>query len=119
MPFIKINLPFLEKLKIIIIVKNTGSVGGKFNNCIYRRDCPNRGRRCEIYKCSEFKEEKCTLLNKPPYVCNGCKQKNQCTLTRHFYEAVYSQNEYIEKLSDVRKGVIINQDEINHLSTQR
>lgn len=98
------------------IVKNTGSVGRKFNNCIYRRTCENRGRNCNLTNCTEFKEEKCNQLNKPPYVCNGCKNKTQCTLTKHFYNAVYANDEYISTLSEVRSGVMIYKEEIDTLN---
>lgn len=54
---------------------NTGSVGRRFNNCLYRRTCPNKGKNYIISNCINFKEEKCPLLNKPPYVYNGCKKK--------------------------------------------
>ena len=37
------------------IVKNTGSVGRKFNNCIYRSTCENRGKNCNLTNCTEFK----------------------------------------------------------------
>jgi IS30 family transposase len=99
------------------IVKNTGGIGRKFNNCIYRRTCPNRGKNCNLHNCTEFKEEKCNLLNKPPYVCNGCKNKNFCTLTKHFYNAKYSDEEYNANLSEVRSGVMICQEEINNLNS--
>ena len=98
------------------IVKKTGSVGRKFNNCIYRSTCENRGKNCNLNNCTEFKEQKCNLLNKPPYICNGCKYKTQCTLTKHFYDAVYANNEYISTLSEVRSGVMIYQVEINTLN---
>lgn len=98
------------------IVKNTGSVGRKFNNCIYRSTCENRGKNCNLTNCIEFKEQKCNLLNKPPYVCNGCKYKTQCTLTKHFYDAVYANDEYISTLSEVRSGVMIYQEEIDNLN---
>lgn len=98
------------------IVKNTGGIGRQFNNCIYRKSCPNRGKNCNLNNCIEFQEQKCTLLNKPPYVCNGCKFKNQCTLTKHFYNAIYANNEYLDNLSESRSGVMIYQDEIDNLN---
>lgn len=98
------------------IVKNTGGIGRQFNNCIYRSTCPNRGKNCNLNNCTGFKEQKCNLLNKPPYVCNGCKLKNQCTLTKHFYDAVYANNEYLSNLSEVRSGVMIYQSEIDNLN---
>lgn len=98
------------------IVKNTGGIGRQFNNCIYRTTCPNRGKNCNIKNCSEFIEEKCNLLNKPPYVCNGCKNKARCTLTKHFYDANYANDEYKSNLSEVRSGIMIYQDELDNLN---
>ena len=99
------------------VVKNTGGIGRQFNNCIYRSTCPNRGKNCNLNNYTEFKEQKCNLLNKPPYVCNGCKLKNQCTLTKHFYDAAYANNEYLSNLSEVRSGVMIYQNEIDNLNS--
>lgn len=98
------------------IVKNMGGIGRQFNNCIYRKTCPNRGKNCNLFSCTEFEEQKCNLLNKPPYVCNGCKFKVQCTLTKHFYDACYANEEYLSTLSEVRSGVMINQNEIDCLN---
>ena len=98
------------------IVKNTGGIGRQFNNCIYRTSCPNRGKNCNLANCPEFKEDKCKFLDKPPYVCNGCKNKNQCTLTKHFYDANYANSEYMSNLSEVRSGIMIFQEEINNLN---
>ena len=98
------------------ITKNTGAVGRTFNNCLFRKTCPNRGRNCKLKNCSEFKEEICSLLNKAPYVCNGCKKKTQCTLSKRFYDSTYAHEEYMDCLTESRSGVIINQEEINHLN---
>lgn len=98
------------------IIKNSGSVGRKFNNCLFRKSCPNRGSKCNIKNCSEFVEEKCEKLSKPPYVCNGCKQKVHCTLSKNIYDGIYANNEYHDNLVDARSGIIINQDEIDYLN---
>ena len=98
------------------IIKNTGAVGRTFNNCLFRKTCPNRGGNCNLKNCSEFKEEICPLLNKAPYVCNGCKKKTQCTLSKQFYDSIYAQEEYMDCLTESRSGVVIDQEEINHLN---
>ena len=98
------------------VTKNTGGIGRRFNNCIYRATCPNRGKACKLHNCVEFKEEKCHLLNKPPYVCNGCEKKHLCTLTKHLYDAIYSHKEYIDTLSETREGILIDQSEIDYLN---
>lgn len=105
-----------REIKNHYITKNTGSVGRTFNNCSLRKICPNRGKNCNIKNCSEFVEEKCPLLNKTPYVCNGCKKRTQCTLSKRFYDANYAQEEYEDNLKESRSGIVIDQDEINYLN---
>ena len=90
-----------REIKNHYITKNTGSVGRAFNNCAFRKTCSNRGKNCNIKNCSEFVEEKCSLLNSSPYVCNGCKKRTQCTLSKRFYEAIYAQEEYKENLKEL------------------
>lgn len=98
-------------------VMNTGSVGRRFNNCLYRRSCPNRGKNCIISNCINFKEEKCPLLDKPPYVCNGCKMRTQCTLTKHIYDATFAFKEYRDVLIETRQGLWIDPSEIDYLNS--
>ena len=106
-----------REIKNHYVTKNTGSVGRVFNNCLFRRTCPNRGKNCNLKNCIEFVEEKCTLLSKSPYVCNGCKKRTQCTLSKKFYDASYAQNEYDENLKESRSGVVIDQNEIDYLNS--
>ena len=98
-------------------VMNTGSIGRRLNKCLYRRTCPNRGKNCHISSCINSTEEKCSLLNKSPYVCNGCKNKIHCTLTKHFYDAEFAFKEYKHVLSESRQGLLIDQSEIDHLNS--
>ena len=99
------------------LTKNTGGIGRQFNNCISRKTCINRGKNCNLNNCTMFCEEKCPLLNKPPYVCNGCKLKHQCTLSKRFYDSVYANSEYKDNLIDSRSGVIIEKEEIDNLNS--
>lgn len=90
-------------------IKNSDSYGRIFNNCIYRHDCritslcnnchQSRNRLCRYCLsckniCSNYKEEICSKLSNPPYICNPCKSLSHCTLSKHIYEASYSFNEY-------------------------
>ena len=43
-----------REIKNHYVTKNTGCVGRKFNNCIYRTTCPNRGKLCTLGNCSKF-----------------------------------------------------------------
>ena len=40
----------------------------------------------------------------------------KCTLTKHIYYALEANKKYEERLSESRRGIIITQDEINHLN---
>ena len=58
-------------------VMNTGSVGRRFNNCLYRRSCLNRGKTCVISNCINFKEENVLyLINLPMFVMDVSKELN-------------------------------------------
>lgn len=111
-------------------IKNSGGYGRVFNNCIYRNDCKitslcnnchqSKNRLCRYCLscknvCSNYKEEICSNLNKPPYVCNNCKNLSHCTSSKHIYECAYAFNEYKQVLSETRSGVIIDKEEIGNL----
>ncbi len=111
--------------------KESGGYGRVFNNCIYRNECKlnslcdnchqSKNRLCRYCLkcrnvCSKYKEEKCVKLNKPPYVCNSCKNISRCSLTKHIYEGAHAFNEYKQLLTESRSGVMIDQDEIDNLN---
>ena len=52
---------------------------------------------------------------KPPYVCNGCQDRNKCRLKKRFYRAKVADNRYRKTLSESRTGVNITEEEIKHL----
>ena len=104
------------EIKNHYLTKNTGCIGKNFNNCINRKNCPFNSKKCRLSKCTEFKEEVCFKLLKPPYVCNGCNIKQKCCLSKHYYEAAYSFNEYKDNLSESRSGVIITKQDIDNLN---
>ena len=106
-----------KEIKNLYKVMNTDSIDRIFNNCLYRRTGPNLGKNCNISNYINFKEETCSLLNKPPYVCNGCKKKNNCTLTKHFYNVEFAFKEHKEFLGENRQGLLIQQSKISHLNS--
>lgn len=112
-------------------IKDSGGYGRVFNNCIYRNECKinalcsnchqSKNRLCRYCLkcrnvCSKYKEEKCVKLDKPPYVCNSCKNFSRCTLTKHIYEGAHAFNEYKQLLTESRSGVMIDQEEIDNLN---
>ena len=79
---------------------NSVSYGRLHNDCIHRYECkspkgcercPNitgkcfRCTKCNLY-CDKFEKEICHKIDKPPYCCNGCNERNKCTLTKLLYD---------------------------------
>ena len=93
-----------------------------YNPCRHRRECKHFSdicnsckfqfgkfcRQCSKVKCftvcPDFEEMVCLKLQKPPYVCNGCKERSGCKLRRHLYDAKFAQNEYEAVRSESRQG---------------
>ena len=117
-----------------IEVRKVAGFGRVFNNCAIRHECnkvnavcqlclvPNI-KKCRICKegcyktCIDFMEETCPKLSKPPYVCNGCDDRNKCTLTKHYYYAFQANKSYESNLSDSRTGIVISQENIDRLNS--
>ena len=102
-----------------------GAYGHAFNECVYRYRCTESGicpskpdcvtKNCRFCKecnssCPRFKKEICSRLSKPPYVCNGCSQKNRCTLEKRIYDAKLADKEYRTVLSESREGFNLTED---------
>lgn len=58
---------------------------------------------------------KCDKLNKPPYVCNNCKNKRYCTNHKLYYNATLAQQNYENNLVESRSGVDITPDTIDEI----
>ncbi len=110
--------------------KKSGGLGLPFNPCIHRRSCDisflcdectsSRSKHCSLCSkchryCPDFVEEHCSRLDKPPYVCNGCKDRPRCTLEKRFYRARPANDEYKEVLSESRTGISYSEEEIKRL----
>ena len=55
---------------------------------------------------------KCTLLNKPPYVCNNCKLKRKdCGFDKRFYYAKKAHLNYHDNLVESRRAVVLDKEE--------
>ena len=65
--------------------------------------------------CRDFEKERCSRLDKAPYVCNGCPKKiNHCTIAHKYsYNAHFSNRKYRELLSDSRSGVNLTKRELH------
>ena len=117
-----------------LVFKRVGAPGRAFNACKHRfscleqhicSDCPGRKaysycKNCKICNsvCKQFEPEICSLLSKPPYVCNGCpKRTTSCTLEKRLYQPIDAQKEYRLVLSEARTGLSLSEAEITHLDS--
>ena len=64
---------------------------------------------------SSLKKFNCTLLEKPPYVCNGCKKKRYCHNSHYLYHASRAQKEYESNLRESREGTPLNKNSFYEL----
>lgn len=117
-----------KEIRKHLIFQKTGALGLGANCCINRKNCNYRKlcancqskRYCWTCKycnshCPDFKEEVCSKLDKPPYVCNGCDKLKSCTLEKRFYQASSADSEYKTILSESRQGISLSEPEIRHL----
>ena len=68
-------------------------------------------------RCPDFEELKCLKLQKPPYVCNGCKERSGCKLKRHLYDTKFDQTEYEAVRSESRKGFATEPAELRRIDS--
>jgi IS30 family transposase len=122
-----------KEVRSHLVFKKSGAYGRPFNNCMNRTHCQlygicdtcsfgseKRDHRCASCRrctdtCPGFKEEICPKLLKPPYVCNGCKDRRFCTLEKRIYDAASAQDEYSTILSESRLGAAVSDGDINRL----
>lgn len=105
-----------------------------FNPCKHRRKCGHysdicvpcerpairKCRNCDLpcfTHCSDYEELVCLQKQKPPYVCNGCEERQRCKLRKHLYDARYAQKEYAAVLSESRQGFAVSPDELTRIDT--
>lgn len=105
-----------------------GTVYNAKNFCIHRYHCKKTnacgkivlcGVKCAScptcnQTCKDFEKERCSRLDKAPYVCNGCPERiNHCTIAHKYtYNARFSERKYREKLSDSRAGINLTKHEL-------
>lgn len=114
--------------------EKTGAMGRAFNDCLLNvkrtctvhslcSKCTSRSNRpcwscgkC-IDTCTSYVPYLCPKLQKPPYVCNSCKERSKCSLEKSFYRAVHAQKEYDELKSESRSGFAVSEEELLHLDS--
>lgn len=115
-----------KEIKPHIYFKKVGGYGRIFNDCVNRRKCDYTNlcskkecrykicKNCKVcsFHCPDFEKDACEKLEKPPYVCNGCKLRQKCTLEKHLYSASFAQKEYDDIKRECRSGICISEKEL-------
>lgn len=65
--------------------------------------------------CPDFQKERCSKLDRAPYVCNGCSKKiNHCTIAHKYtYNARFADRKCRECLKDSRSGIAMTRQELH------
>lgn len=112
--------------------KKQGDFNRRFNDCELRSDCP-RFEECDREHCARktcsncrhwcgrscpsYRQEVCGHLLAVPYVCNSCRKRSRCTLTKVFYEACSAQEQYRKVLEESRQGVSMTEKEARDMQS--
>lgn len=88
----------------------------KSNPCKEYKNCIKRYFEC--YKiCIEFEElNPCEKSSSSTHVCNGCDKKSGCRHVRYYYNAIEANIEYLNTLTNSRRGTHYTELEMNVLN---
>lgn len=114
-----------KEVRSHLVFQKKGCMGHAFNDCANRFDCPNTHlcskpgctrkycrfcSRCHLF-CKDYFKLECRRLFQPPYVCNGCTDRNKCTLEKRVYSAAAAHSEYLSVRSESRSGLCLSESE--------
>lgn len=106
--------------------RKSGGMGSCFNDCKNRFTCKKTDlcdapqcrkkycrhcARCSEH-CSDYEQERCLKLDKPPYVCSRCKNRNICTMEKAFYDACAANEAASRLLHESRSGINADESEV-------
>lgn len=94
------------------------------NKCALSKDCKKKNicgtyapvckKLCRLCNhcnshCEDFlpRSYHCNMLDKAPFVCNGCDKKNSCRLDKAYYRASTAHRQYKSVLVESRSGINI------------
>lgn len=120
-----------KEIRSHLVFRRIGGMHTRYNACQHRFSCSktrlcspcNADRRFKFCKhcsmcntfCKDFQRTLCSLLEKPPYVCNGCLKRFQCSLEKRYYYAEEAHKEYRSILSETRSGISLSEEEVLYL----
>lgn len=85
-------------------------------SCSKSRDCKNKAaiKNCKGV-CPQYERLVCKFLKGFPWVCNGCRKRNICILSKSYYNPIPSQDAYRYTLVDSRTGINMTQKEFDSI----
>ena len=118
-----------REIKARSVPSDKGAFGRVTNRCVHRFTCgkkqvcmdkPDCLKHCPACKwcntaCPGFVEELCAMLEKPPYVCNGCKDEAKCVLRKRYDIHKPAHADYRDTLETARQGANISDDECRQM----
>ena len=89
------------------------------NKCTLMKNCPigyERTKFCSK-QCKYFQQYECPRLQKFPFTCNGCHNKNCCKSSiTIFYNSNHAQNLATKRLKETRMGIRISQEDFEQIN---
>lgn len=82
-----------------------------YYSCVYFKDC----KRCD-HKCKFYKPIICKDRDKFYGACNNCEKVKNCKLDKYFYRADRAERDYRYNLSESRKGINLDENDLYNLS---
>lgn len=82
-----------------------------YYSCVYFKDC----KKCD-HRCKFFKPIICKDRDKFYGACNNCEKVKNCKLDKYFYRAARAERDYRYHLSDSRKGINMDENDLYNLA---
>ena len=100
-------------------------------DCVFAGECKRQGlcgdayctRKCVFCRevdcrtvCSRYDNSPCSLLSKPPYVCNVCQRRRKCKADRAYYIAAQADASAKRRYSEARSKPQVQGDDLEALN---
>ena len=82
-----------------------------YYSCVYFKAC----KKCD-HKCKFYKPIICKDRDKFYGACNNCEKVKNCKLDKYFYRATRAERDYRYNLSESRKGINLDENDLYNLS---
>ena len=101
----------------------------KYSSCLRNNICRDYishvcyGLRCKscpdgiicVQTCKDYESAHCSLLDKPPYVCSGCKLEKTCKKDHAYYLASRANSLHAKALKNGHSGIRLSSEQLSEL----